>query len=112
MYDPVGKQVVISRNVIIDELKEWDWKDNIKKDSLIIMCDEPASEADKEIRPEEGRVQAGTSRPQRIRDMFARLQECVITLDNMVNNEGELVHYAFYADIGPNNIIYALKDTK
>ena len=36
MFDPVNKQVVISRDVIIDELKEWDWTENVKKDLVII----------------------------------------------------------------------------
>lgn len=44
--------------------------------------------------------------------MHARLQECVITLDNMVNDEGELVHLAFYANSGLVNVTEALKDQK
>jgi hypothetical protein len=47
LLDPVNKQVVISRDVIIDELKEWDWNKNINKDSVRILCDKPTSEADK-----------------------------------------------------------------
>lgn len=49
LFDPVNKQVVISRDVIIDELKEWDRTENIKKDSVRILCDELASEADREF---------------------------------------------------------------
>ena len=44
--------------------------------------------------------------------MPARLQECVITSDDVVNEEGELVHYAFYAYIEPVNAAKALKDSK
>jgi hypothetical protein len=43
LFDPVNKQVVISRDVIIDELKEWDFIENVKKDSMRIFCDEPTS---------------------------------------------------------------------
>lgn len=32
LYDPVRKKVVINKDVIIDELKERDWKYFIKKD--------------------------------------------------------------------------------
>ena len=95
MFDPVNKQVVISRDVIINELKEWDWTENVKKDSVRILCEEPASEVEREVRQEEVRGQASTSRPQRTRHMPARLQECVITSDDVVDDEGELVHYAF-----------------
>ena len=44
--------------------------------------------------------------------MPARLQECVITPDDVVDEEGELVHYAFYADVEPVNAAEALKDSK
>lgn len=77
-----------------------------------ILCDKPASEADKEVRQEEVRGQACTSRPQRTRNMFARLQECVIKSDNMVDDEEELSHYAFYANIESVNVIKELKDSK
>lgn len=45
------------------KLKEWDENDNVKKDSVRIMCDESSSEADKEIESKGSRVQAGTSIP-------------------------------------------------
>ena len=44
--------------------------------------------------------------------MPARLQDYVITSDDMVDNEGEMVHYAFYADVKPVNATEALKDSK
>ena len=79
LFDPVNKQVVISMDVIIDELREWDWAENVKKDSVRIFYDEPASEVEREVRQEEVRGEASTSRPQRTRHVHARLQECVIT---------------------------------
>ena len=36
----------------------------------------------------------------------------MITLDDMVDAEGELVHYAFYADVKLVNTVKALKDSK
>lgn len=51
LYDPMSKKLVINIDVIIDEFKEWDWNDNIKKDFVIILCDEPSYKAEKEIRP-------------------------------------------------------------
>lgn len=45
------KQVVINMDVIINELEEWDLNDNIKKDSVRIIYDEPTSEDDSGIQP-------------------------------------------------------------
>lgn len=53
LFDPMNKQVVISRDVIIDDLEIWDWKENVKKDLVIILYDKPASETDKEVQQEE-----------------------------------------------------------
>lgn len=44
--------------------------------------------------------------------MLARLQECVITSDDVVNDKSDLVHYAFYADTASINVTEALKDSK
>lgn len=44
--------------------------------------------------------------------MPARLHECVIILDDMVDDEYELVHYTFYADTEPVNVVEALKDSR
>lgn len=63
LFDLVSKHIMISRDVMIDEMKYWDWDDNFKKDSMRIPCDETSSEADKEIQSEGSRVQVDTSRP-------------------------------------------------
>ena len=103
--------MVINRNMIIYEIKEWDWTEHVKKDSVRILCDEPASDVEREVR-QEVKDELGPSRPQRTRHMPARLQECVITSDDVVDEEGELVHYAFYADVEPVNATETLKDSK
>lgn len=91
-----------------------------------ILCDEPTSEAGREVR-QAGRevrqvfrefrqeaVEGQTSRcrSQRTRNMFARLHEYVITSDDMVDDEGELVHYTFYADTDLVNATEAFKDLR
>ncbi|XP_050897603.1 uncharacterized mitochondrial protein AtMg00810-like [Lathyrus oleraceus] len=43
--------------------------------------------------------------------MPARLRECVIKSDDVVDDEGELVCYAFYADVELVNVVEALKDS-
>ncbi|XP_058758225.1 uncharacterized protein LOC131631445 [Vicia villosa] len=47
-----------------------------------------------------------------VRSMLKDKQECVITSDDAVDNEGELVHYAFYTDVKQVNAIKELKDSK
>lgn len=54
--------------------------------------------------------QAGINRPQRTRNMPARLQDCVVTPNDVVNDEGELVDYVFYAYIEPMNMVETLSD--
>src|ERR1051325_5627840 len=44
--------------------------------------------------------------------MLARLQNYVITSNDVVDNEGEMVHYTFNADVEPANVAKALKDSK
>lgn len=44
--------------------------------------------------------------------MPTKLQDCVNTSDDIVNDEEELVQYDLYADIGPINVIEVLKDSK
>lgn len=51
-------------------------------------------------------------RSQRTRNMSSRLQECVFTPCDMVNDESELVHYALRAYIELVNVIEALNNPK
>ena len=77
-----------------------------------ILLEEPETQVDREVRQEEPAVidQPITSIPQRIRCMPARLQDCVIASDDVVDNRGELIHCALYADVEPVNAAEALKD--
>lgn len=33
LFDPMNRQIVISRDVFVDELKDFDWRNSSKKDS-------------------------------------------------------------------------------
>lgn len=44
--------------------------------------------------------------------MHAILKKCVIISDDMVDDEGELVHYTLYENIEPLNATEALKDSR
>src|ERR1051325_364291 len=79
LFDPVNKQIMISRDIIKDELKEWDWSRNFKKDSVRILPEEQETQFEREVRQEEPTIidQPSTSRPHIARCLPARLQDCV-----------------------------------
>ncbi|PNX94022.1 equilibrative nucleoside transporter 3-like protein [Trifolium pratense] len=79
LYDPVNKNVVISRDVVIDELKEWDRNTNEKKNSVSVMIEEINEE-------QENQPVIDLIRSTRTRVLPARLQECELNSDNQVNN--------------------------
>lgn len=91
LFDLVSKQIVIRRDMVIVELKECDWRNNVKKDSMKIMYEQPSSEG-------EVQTQADTNRSQSVRNTLSILQDFVVTPNNMVNDKGEVLHYAFYAN--------------
>ncbi|GAU22960.1 hypothetical protein TSUD_247040 [Trifolium subterraneum] len=105
LYDPMHKSIVISRDVIIDEMKEWNWNGNKKKDSVSMMFDDvhiaPTKANESEIR-----------RSTRARTQPARLNDCIITSDNDINAEGDLVHLAFNVEAEPVNFEDAVKSEK
>lgn len=105
LFDPVTKQIVISRDVIVDELKEWDWTSNSKGDTQRVMIEDTDSAVDNQ-------GQLNTTRPHRARVMPARLQDCEVTSDDQVNDQGELVHFAFMVDAEPVSVTEALNDPK
>lgn len=56
LFDPINRIIVISRDMVIYDLKEWDWINSTKKDSVRIMYEESNSEV-------EVQTQANTNRP-------------------------------------------------
>ncbi|GAU20588.1 hypothetical protein TSUD_297610 [Trifolium subterraneum] len=105
LYDAISKSIVINRDVIIDEMKEWDWCSNKKKDSVSIMFDDvhttPVETNESEVR-----------RSTRTRTQPERLNDCIITSDNEINVEGDLVHLAFNVEAEPVNFEDAIKNEK
>lgn len=51
---------------------------------------------------------AESERPQRHRQPPSRLQDYEVNLDDSVNEDGELVHFAFFADLEPVTLEEAL----
>lgn len=78
MFDPMNNKIVINIDMVISEIEEWDWRNSDKKDSMRIMYEKSSSDA-------EVHTQADTNRPQRTRNMQARLQEYVVTPVGILN---------------------------
>lgn len=91
--------------MIIYELKGGDWSNSIKKDLVRIMYEESCDEVDVQ-------TQEDTTSPQRDRNMTDILQDYVVTQNNVINDEGELEHYTFFADTKPINATEALSNPK
>jgi len=105
LYHPLNHSIVISRDVKICENETWDW--NMKENSsshtvpTIIEEDDQGEqvELDVEVQPEV-RVEEIQATRTSTRQRFAstRLAGHEVTPDNLVNEEGEFVHFSLLAD--------------
>ncbi|MCI48054.1 hypothetical protein A2U01_0069297, partial [Trifolium medium] len=82
LYDPINKTIVIRRDVIVDEMKEWDRNNNKKNESVSIMFD------DVQTVPTEENSDVEARRSTRARKLPPRLNDCIITRDNEITDEG------------------------
>jgi hypothetical protein len=105
LYDPMNKCIVISRDVVVDELREWDWHKHDKRDSVSVMIEELEEQ---QSTPTVTDVRRST----RHREMPARLLDYELNADNEVTNDGDLVHLAFMAESEPIDVSTALKNEK
>ncbi|WVZ08336.1 hypothetical protein V8G54_021682 [Vigna mungo] len=100
MFDPVKHQIVIGRDVIVDETAIYNWKEDEN---------EPAKRPDnentiwiEENKPAESKTIAtnedsDTRRSQRTRFPFTRLANHELLADSDVTDAGDVVQYALFA---------------
>ncbi|CAJ2647569.1 unnamed protein product [Trifolium pratense] len=110
LYDPTNNNVVVSRDVVIDEMKEWDWHTKEKRNSTSIMLDE--FEDNNEASTSTAAETADPRRSTRPRNLPPRLQDYELNQDNQVNDDGDLVHLAFMAESEPIDVDSALRSEK
>ncbi|GAU17221.1 hypothetical protein TSUD_324240 [Trifolium subterraneum] len=79
--------------------------DHVKKSTHRVWFEDSSSEI-------EVQTMTQANRPQRTRVVPARLQDCEVTSDNQVNDEGDIMHYAFLADTELISVIEALNNPK
>ncbi|KAK2405219.1 hypothetical protein QL285_054482 [Trifolium repens] len=130
LYDPVTNKVHISRDVIVNENEQWKWdnettysseksyifpessdesENEVAGDDLVNENEDVVPDSDEE---NEGVVSPPVIRqlPQRVRNASSRLNDHVVTSDNAVNDEGDLIHFALLADAEPINLNEALNN--
>ncbi|GAU23292.1 hypothetical protein TSUD_237460 [Trifolium subterraneum] len=124
MYNPNSKKVVISRDVVVDEKSQWKWKSNANKHIQVNLEDtvnnetahpvvdqhEEVGEIEDMHTSSDGEEVGDVRRSTRTRFPSVRLTDHETILDNVVNDDGDLVHLAFMADVEPVNWHEALSD--
>lgn len=105
--DPKSNQIIISRDVVIDEAKEWDWSEKEKGTTNMLFdlnnpeVSEPATTTITEAR-----------RSQRERELPQRLQDFEMVIDSTVDSKGYLIHFALFAEAEPVDFDEAMQDVK
>ena len=117
LYDPTTQKVHISRDVIVNESESWKWQVTPVYSSKIQQgfiypdsSDESEDEGDNEVDGNVPQENEASVRPQRIRQVPRRLDDCERALENTVSDEGDLIHFALLADAEPVEYRDALKN--
>jgi len=96
LFNPVNQQILISRDVVVDENASWNWSKYVKQ--IHCFLEDSGQQQDEE---HENIVEPESRRSQRQRFPSSRLTGHEVYSDNLITDEGELVHLAFVADIKP-----------
>jgi len=96
LFNPVNQQILISRDVVVDENASWNWSKSVKQ--IHCVLENSGQEQDEE---HENTVDPESIRSQRQRFPYFGLTGHEIYSDNLIIDEGELVHLAFMANIEP-----------
>lgn len=108
LFDPVAKQVKISRDVVVDEMKSWNIEPDTKKKDVVQMTMSFDANSSNEVTENEPEVR----RSNRTRVQSVRLQDYDVISDANVNEAGDLVHLALLAETEPVTLDEALRDEK
>ncbi|GAU33536.1 hypothetical protein TSUD_143290 [Trifolium subterraneum] len=127
LYNPTSDKIEISRDVKVLENESWDWKQKStsKKTSEVDLdvgtseANAPVTFVDQHQHQENHNEEDASSdedngrhlpvRTHRTTQIPRRLADCDMVPDNVVDNEGNIVHYAMLADTEPLDVKSALK---
>lgn len=111
LYNPITKKLLMSRDVIVNESERRDWKDSSGTTGLTVptLLEDVQDEGD--LITENSDVPSQTQRPQRARQMPARLADYeIFSLNSISMEDEELEHFALLADAEPINFTEAMKE--
>jgi len=116
LYNLVIQKCHISRDVIVNETGKWKWESEPEYSSELMQSytfpnssDESKGEEDHDVIENDLEEIIAPARPQRNRQALARLNDCEVIYDNVVNEQGDLTHFALLADFEPINYKEAMK---
>ena len=126
LYNPITKKVIVSRDVTFAEDEEWQWNAAVEMDSkkryIYILNDDVEDEVTLEapaVQPEvviqlEVATPIATMMewPRRQHRQPVHLQDCEVNLDDEVDDNGDLVHFAFLAESEPVRLDDAIQHPK
>jgi len=116
LYNPITQKIHISKDVIVNEVEKWKWQSELEYSSEIKQTyiypdssDESEGEEDHDVVENDPYEIRAPARPQRNRQAPIRVNDYDIILDNVVNDGGDLIHFAILAYSEPINYKEALK---
>ena len=106
LYDLKNGQVTISKDVICDESRSWNWEATSKEAQSRILLKEETS-----ARLTISRDQT-VRRSTRISQLPSHLRDYKLFQDSVVNSKDELVHFACIAEVEPVEFEKAITNEK
>jgi len=95
MYNLVKQQVLINRDIIVDEVASWNW---VNETQTLVPC---FQEESVKI-PRNNIIEVSTiKRSQKVIFPSTRPVDHELFSDSIITNSGELVHLAFLVDFEP-----------
>jgi len=111
------KKVIVSRDVTFAEDEEWQWNAATEMDSkqryIYVLNDDVEDGVTLEapaVQPEVATpIATMMERPRRQQRQPVHLQDCEVNLDDEVDDNGDLVHFAFLAESEPVRLVDAIQ---
>ena len=126
LYNLMKKKVIVNHDVTFAEDEGWQWNTTTEMDSKKryiyvlnndvedeVTLEELAVQPEAVIQPEVAALIATMmERSRRQQQQPTHLQDCEVNLDDEVDDNGDLVHFAFLADLEPVRLVDAIQHPK
>nr|KYP68042.1 Retrovirus-related Pol polyprotein from transposon TNT 1-94 [Cajanus cajan] len=115
LLNPISKQIVISRDVVFDESRRWNWKSSSddRYNGVVIDSEEAEIDENQEVDSARGRsISPIQRRSQRNSQVPSRFKGFEMTSDANVNEDGDIVHFALFSEVEPVSFKEAIEDRK